>query len=422
MKARWVIAPCLLIAAAAVTAAILRSGSPSGHIPTISVDSTAFVQRVIAEGNLKAVESTALTAPIKSRQPQKIAWMADDGSPVKKGDVVIRFDPTDFEKDLEDGSSDRRIAEYRLDKISIERNAKQKNLTRDADLARKELDNAKAFRTTDSLVASRMEIVESQIDTELAEHRTDHANHSKTTQNRLSQADIDLLEIERQRADIKIEQAEEGLQDLQVTAPHDGIVILDRDWRGNPPAVGETVWPGRTLASLPLLDQMEAEVFVLEADAAALAVGQKAWLWIEAHPANRYAAEIKTVDPIAQRRTRRVPVQYFRVVLSLEHTDTKLMKPGQQVRAEILLADLTQAIAIPRQAVCELDGARVVFRLKGSNFDPVEVELGPSGLGRVVVTSGLSAGDVIALRDPRNHSDNGNETKRNDPDPPGGAR
>ena len=33
-------------------------------------------------------------------------------------------------------------------------------------------------------------------------------------------------------------------------------------------------------------------------------------------------------------------------------------------------------------------------------FEPAEVELGPGTSGRVVVTKGLAAGDVIALRDP----------------------
>ena len=64
------------------------------------------------------------------------------------------------------------------------------------------------------------------------------------------------------------------------------------------------------------------------------------------------------------------------------------------------LAEFEQAITIPRQAVVERDGASVVYRKHRSAFRPVEVVLAATGLGRVVVTSGLEPGDVIALRDP----------------------
>ena len=76
------------------------------------------------------------------------------------------------------------------------------------------------------------------------------------------------------------------------------------------------------------------------------------------------------------------------------------MKPGSRVRSEIIIADLEMAITVPRQAVCNVDGTTVVYRWRRGEFQPVEVELGPAALGRVVIESGLEAGDVIALRDP----------------------
>jgi multidrug efflux pump subunit AcrA (membrane-fusion protein) len=76
------------------------------------------------------------------------------------------------------------------------------------------------------------------------------------------------------------------------------------------------------------------------------------------------------------------------------------MKPGARVRSEIVIADLENAVTVPRQAVCNVDGASVVYRWTRGTFRAVEVELGPAGIGRVVVQSGLDVADVIALRDP----------------------
>ncbi len=81
------------------------------------------------------------------------------------------------------------------------------------------------------------------------------------------------------------------------------------------------------------------------------------------------------------------------------------MKPGSRVHAEITIADLDSAITVPRQAICNLDGTTVVYRWRRGEFTATEIELGPAAFGRVVVTSGLEDGDVIALRDPTTTED-----------------
>jgi len=398
MRLLILLAAMLAIVTAAVMA--LRPENSAVNVPTMEILHQPFLHRVTAEGNLEAVTSTPLTAPMSAGKRHKIAWLIEDGARVSEGDIVIRFDPTDFELDRDNGRDDQTMVDHRLGKAEVERNAKLKNLDRDAKLSKDEARNAREFKSTDTLVYSRIEIIESEIDTELAEERAKHAEHSKTVEDRLSRTSLELLEIERRKAELKIQQAEDGLQRLHVVAPHDGIVIFERDWRGNIPRVGETVWPGRPLASIPELDKMQAEVFVLEADAGGLAPGQDATIMLEAHPGITFSATIKSVDPIAQRRIRWVPVQYFRTVLSIDETNNTLMKPGQRVQTEIVIAELASAIAIPRQAVTTVDGKPMVFLLEDGTFHQVEVKIGASAVGKVVATEGLKDHDIIALRDP----------------------
>jgi multidrug efflux pump subunit AcrA (membrane-fusion protein) len=75
------------------------------------------------------------------------------------------------------------------------------------------------------------------------------------------------------------------------------------------------------------------------------------------------------------------------------------MKPGGRVRATLIL-DKDAALVVPRQAIVEQGGKNLVYRLEEGKFRPVEVELGASTPGRVVIEKGLSAGDRVALRDP----------------------
>jgi len=76
------------------------------------------------------------------------------------------------------------------------------------------------------------------------------------------------------------------------------------------------------------------------------------------------------------------------------------MKPGQRVRSDILMERLAGVFTVPRQAVFDRRGARVVYRLAGAAFEPVEVETGAAGRGRVVVEGPLADGERVALRDP----------------------
>ena len=148
---------------------------------------------------------------------------------------------------------------------------------------------------------------------------------------------------------------------MEIKAPHDGLLVLRRNWMGQLPRVGEQLWPGQKIAEIPLLDTMEAEVFVLEVDGTGLEKGQKADITIEARPDITYHGKIKLVDKLAKPRDPGVPVQYFAVVLELDKTDREAMKPGQRVRATLIL-DQSDALVVPRQAVVNKDGKNVVYR------------------------------------------------------------
>ncbi len=401
IKRRWLFFAIIGFVAIVVAAAALAPRLVDDGVPTLCVHSTPFVRRVTAEGNLKAVRSTPLTTPMRSRRSYRIAWLVPDGSHVAEGDVVVRFDPTDFEKELLDGQADSQIADHQIGKAEARRQGGLRNLDRDAELSRQQLENARQFQNTDSAVYSRMEIIESEIDTDLAEQRTEHAEASKEIQDQLSQTTVDLLAISRHQAELRIEQAQEGLESLQIVAPHDGIVVFERNWRGEIPRVGGNSWPGQPLAQIPELGEMEVEVYVLEADAGGLAEGQNATVVLEAHPEEVFSATVRQLDPIAKPRLRNVPVQYFRTVLALSESDSPLMKPGQRVHAEIVIDQVPTAFVIPRQAVDDSEeGTSIVYLRQGRGFAATEVTLGPSDLGRVVVTTGLAEGDEIALRNP----------------------
>jgi HlyD family secretion protein len=379
---------------------VFAACSHSDDIATYKVEPTTFTRRVGAEGTLKAVKATPITAPEAATAPLKVSWMADDGALLHKGEVIVRFDATDFENLLLTGREDRSTASNKLVKTSSAASATRKNLGRDAHLAQSDLDAAKQFKFDDAEVFSRYMRIESEVDQALASDRKLHAEEVLGIRDNLARVDRDLLSIEDRKAGLKIKEAEEGLQALQVVSPHDGILVLTRNWRGDMPRVGDTMWRGQPIGEIPELASMQAEVFVLEADAAGLAVGQKATLFLEADSRSTFTGKIKSVDKVARPRIPRHPVQYFGVTVELQKTNPALMKPGARVRAVLEIENQKNAVAIPRQALFEKEGKKLVYRKHDDRYEPVEVTTGSSSAGRVVVMKGLKKDDEIALEDP----------------------
>jgi RND family efflux transporter MFP subunit len=386
----------------ALLAASCRQGS---EVPTFRVEPVRFARRVTAEGNLKSTKATPLAAPTDAPGQLKIAWLVPDGSLLKKDEVIVRFDPTDFETQLTAGREDHDTAGNKMIKTNSESLTTRTNLRRDARQAGDELLAARTFKFDDAEVFSRYQRVESQIDETLAGRKKEHAEGVLGVRAKLSAADRDLVSIEERKADLKIRNAEQGLHALEMRAPYDGILVLQRDWRGDVVRAGDTVWPGSPIGEIPDLNSMKAEVFVLEADAAGLAVGEKATLSVEGKPGSVITGKITQVDKLARPRFPRVPVQYFGATITLDKTDPSMMKPGARIQAVLDVEDRQSAFSIPRQAIFEKQGKKLVYCKRGGKFEPVVIEIGSSSAGRVVVTKGLAKGDEIALRDPTEEKD-----------------
>jgi RND family efflux transporter MFP subunit len=424
MRRRFVVLGVLAVAVVAAAAAIpsLRDLA-RGDVPVARVRRGPFERKVVAEGNLAPIHATPVTAPLDAQEALKIAWLVPDGSRVHAGDVVMRFDPTDMQKRLEDGRADEATADSKVEGKRAESSGAIRNLGRDADIAGRELDYARRFQSKDPDIFSRAEIVQSEIDEGLASQRMENAKSVQGIRENLTKVELDLLDIEKRKARLAITQAEKGLHALEVEAPHDGILVY-KHLREDPPKVGDQVWPGMPLAEIPKLDGMEAQVYVLEADAGGLAVGRKATVALEAHPGKEVRATVKSVAALAKARAGMSPVQYFDVVLELEHTDPELMKPGQRILATLLLEDRKDALTVPRGAVFEKDGQKIAYRRRGFGFEEIPVTLGPMDLGRVVIEKGLEEGDALALRDPTRPASRASAPAGDAPSaaPTGGAR
>jgi multidrug resistance efflux pump len=369
-------------------------------VSTFEVRPGRFVREVEARGALRAVTATPILAPLQSRRSQKVAFLAQDGAFLKRGDLVVEFDPYDAQREAADSEADLAAARAKIDKAKAEGGRNERSIEIDRDVARGNLSRAEQFKLTDETLYSRNQIIESRLSRELAATQVDVSGRRLAASGKLSAADRALGEIDAAKAGLKLDRARQSLGALRVVAPHDGLLVLERNWRGETAFVGDSIWPGQKIAELPDLSRLEARVFVLEADGAGLRPGLPARLAIEGRPGEEHQATLARVEPLAKTTGSQSPVRYFEATLSLARTDPAVMKPGQRVRALLRLEQADGVLAVPRGAVFDRDGRRVVYKRQGGAFVPVEVTIGRQSVSRVVIDQGLAPGDRVALRDP----------------------
>ncbi len=376
-------------------------GAAGERVPTFEVQEAPFVRTVTAEGVLKPVKTTVLSAPTDGPEVLMIAWMADDGTPVKQGDVVVRFDPTEAVRWLENGKGEREAAMRRIEKEKTASSSALHERDRVATVTREELDNARKLGKKDPRFFPRSEVVESELDEEIYQARLTHAGAVKKVEQRLAQSKLELLSVDQTSAEARTKAARAALSALELRAPHDGTFVVERgNSRTGTLKTGNRVYQGMRLGEIGSSDQTSAEIYVLEGDAGGLQVGKQATVVLEARPDVTLKAKVSRVSPFPKSLFAEMPTQYFTTALTIEGS-TAGLKPGQRLHATLVLDRQDNALVVPRHAVFRRNDELVVFRQKGSNdFETVKVRLGVGTVGRVVVADGVKAGDRIALRDP----------------------
>jgi HlyD family secretion protein len=394
-----------LFLVAALAAACGRPGSAS--VASMSVHKGTFEVLIPAFGELQAAKSTPIVVPPESRFGlQTIAWTAPDYSTVKSGEVVIRLASTEL-ADLLRGE------QAEMAKLDLEIAQKQKQLEKErSDLTgqisvtgiQREL--ADVYAARDETIFPRNKIIEDAIDLNYQTIREQHFQRKREQLEKRIAAEIQLLQSKARAHEVRIKQYQDQLNNLELRAPHEGMLIIEKTWRGEKYRVGMYAYGGMKLGSLPDLSVMEAKLYVLESEASGLKEGLPISLRLDYEPGRVFTGKVTGIDTIAKPLSEQSPLKYFEVKAGLDVTDPRLMKPGVQVRASVFVERQADVIAVPNQAlVFEQDKAFALVK-NGSRFRKRPVEIGARSLTLTVVTKGLEEGEEILL------GTSGAETKR----------
>jgi multidrug efflux pump subunit AcrA (membrane-fusion protein) len=413
MRRGWIVAAgalgfALLGAGAALGVARVRpAGEPP--LPTARVQRGDLTVRTWTTGELRAARSIVVTAP-QVGGALRIVEIVHAGQPVRKGDVIVRFDAGEQEHARDQARMDLEQAEQELTKLRAD--AEVQAAADDVALLkarfavrRAELDVG-ANEIRGAIEAKKIELT-----LEEAKRGLEQLEQDVTSRGGASRAALAVAEEKRTKARLSMQAAERNIEAMTIASPVDGLASV----RENQDAAGgffftgmtlpeyrpgDTVSAGRLLGQVLELGRMEILAKVTESDRANLSPGLDADVRVHALSRRAFRARIRTVAGLAARRVfENDAIRRFDVVFDLDGDDPSL-KPGASVDVIVTASVVRDALYIPRQAVFEKNGRPVTYvRAAAGGFEPRDAKIRLRTDSHAVIEH-LDAGAEVALVDP----------------------
>jgi multidrug efflux pump subunit AcrA (membrane-fusion protein) len=408
----WAVAAVVLCAVVGVVAAVRRASptATADDVPTGRVKRGDLEMKVHVIGELRASHSEMLTAPPIGGGSLQITHLLHTGAPVKKGELVMEFDPSEQHFKLEQNRSEllqaeQEITKAKADAAVVAAQDKVGLLKARFDVRRAELD-VQRNELASTIDARKNDLALEQAKRVFAELQQDVKSRSVS-----NQATISLAEEKRNKAKLAMDQAQGNIEKMRVTAPMDGLVALEK----NEEAMGgfccvpgqtmpeyregDQVQPGRTVGQVVDPKEMELSAKVGEFERNNVKEGQSVDIQFDAFPGSTFHGTVKTVGGNSTRRFWENDTSTkFEVTITLATTDAR-MRPGLTAHILINGDPRKDVLYVPRQALFLKEDKRVLFVHSGSNFEPHEVKIKAENESRAAI-EGIGAGTEIALIDP----------------------
>jgi len=202
--------------------------------------------------------------------------------------------------------------------------------------------------------------------------------------------------IEKQK--ITINDYQDKLKQLTITAPFDGVFSTDfankkTNVLASYPA-GSKIEAQTQLGAVASLDYMQLPVQVDELDLTNVKVGMKATVKVDSISNKTYEGEVNQVSTVG---TTTNGVTFFDVGISVKNDGQ--LRNGMTATAEIIIQDKKDIVLLPLEALQQQQGKRYVTLVKpdGTKEEKHEIKIGIRNKTYVEVTDGLKEGDKILI-------------------------
>jgi RND family efflux transporter MFP subunit len=340
--------------------------TPAVEIQSASVQKIYPSQAVTilnASGYVVAQRKAAVATKITGR----LVYLAvEEGSRVKKGDIIARLENEDTLAAKDQALSSVQTARFQLEQSQ-------------AELSEATLSYNRSKALVDAGYIARAEF-------DAADARFKRARAAA----RASQAAVSNTLAVLKGAEVTLEYA-------NLRAPFDAVVLTKNA------DIGDIVTPLGAAANAKAavvdvadMDSLKVEVDVSESHIEKVFTNQPCEIQLDALPSERFAGKVHMIVPTADRTKASVMVKVAFNVLSPKVLPEMSAKVAFLLR-EITAAEIQPVMAVPASAVVDRNNETVVFKISGNRAAGARVVLGRRMNGLSEILSGLNIGDKVLV-------------------------
>jgi HlyD family secretion protein len=405
-RARWLL--YVLAALTVVAAGWLFRPQPKKNVAP-SVMTVRAARGVIQNtrrlaGSISARRFVNIGAPVlqgpDTGRGLTLVFLAASGSRVKEGQIVAEIDSQDIQDHLVDVEAT--ISQAKLDiarrkamLVAQMEGLNQRLRVSKATLEKARLD-ARAMPVRNSITQEILRLAAE----EYQEAYEEALKQMPLTEER-QLSDLKLYELSYE---YNVRHRDRHLLDYRrcsIRSPMDGMVVMQTTYRGgqmNQIKVGDQLSPGQPFMRVVDPASMQLEATMNQAESETVRLKQAAVVRFDAFPDIVVKGHVQAVGALALGGRRvNFNVRNVAVRLTLDTVDPRVI-PDLSASADVATEDPTDGLIVPREAVSESGGKRVLYVKQGDAFVPREVEIGGITNTHVAVVSGIQEGDEVALQ------------------------
>lgn len=403
MKTKKQIWVTVVVAIAIILALWYFVGGESATSETITVEAESgkFTIAVTTTGELEAKDSEEIYGPEGLRNVRiwqtKIEEIVPDGTVVDSGEWVATLDRSELSNRIKDQELEVEQLETQYTKTRLDTTLEMRNLRDELINLQYNLEEKK-ITLDNSKYEPPATIRQAEIDLDKAQRAYDQA--VKNYQLKLEKARATMQDVAAQlaKAQRRLDEMADVLQQFTIFAPKSGMVIYKRGWDGRKQGVGSQIsaWDN-VVATLPNLTKMISKTYVNEIDISKVKVGQPVEIGIDAFPDKEFTGEVTQVANIGE-QMKNTNAKVFEVHIEVNEFDS-VMRPAMTTKNIIVTDVLDSVVYVPIECVHAEDS--ISFIVKGNTRRQVLV--GKSNDNEIVIKAGLEKGDEVYLVPPEDY-------------------
>jgi RND family efflux transporter MFP subunit len=434
-----------------------RNGDVLKTVETAQVSAASFYITLPVQGTLEAARSVPIVNIARDTQ---IVSASEDGVRVAKGDVVLKLNPTEAQKQVDDLKQQVADAEEKVSQAKADGAKRVQNAESGLAKAKESLDlaqtqskaNVEKAQAEVAFLEKELAVAQGQLDKrqrlyeehlvpitevessedelraktfslEAAKRSLERAQSDAETNERLRRMELQTAELELEQAHSELgssilsaergllglqedlQDAQEQLDAMEVKAPVEGMLLLDQTWEDGwrPLRVGDQVWEGQRVANVIDPSEMWVRCDINEADIERVKVGQPALVRVPAIGQQELSGKVRDIDNLARQRSPwegGIPGKNVFAAVIVLTTEEPRLRPGMGATVEIVLDAVDKGLAVPREALFAEGKNSVVYRAQDAGFRAVPVEVLKQNNAEASVKGEIKEGETIALRRP----------------------